>query len=132
MEWAALCQAVDRLDLIEDGRFRRQRDRGLNRAAINAELADAFLNRTTAEWLVILRRFDANFAPVNRPQTIHLDPNIQASGAIADLLHPTAGPYRQPRHPAEFSETPAAIGRHAPRLGEHTAEVLAEFGTGGA
>jgi crotonobetainyl-CoA:carnitine CoA-transferase CaiB-like acyl-CoA transferase len=127
-EWEALCLAVGRADLIIDPRFARQTARGVNRAAINAEFANVFTQRSTAEWLVILERNDAIFARPNRPEQVPYDPHIERMNALVEFDHPYAGRYRQPRHPIDFDATPADVWRHAPGLGEHSDEILREFG----
>ena len=53
-------------------------------------------------------------------------------GLIEIVEHPTEGPYRHVREPAALDRTPAGLRRHAPRLGEHTREVLAKAGYGPA
>jgi formyl-CoA transferase len=92
------------------------------------ELKDGFLSRTTQEWLTILRELDAVCAPVNTPENVCDDPQVRVSGILWQGEHPAAGIYRQPIHPIQFEKTPAEIRRHAPVLGEHTEEVLREFG----
>ncbi|HEX4016283.1 MAG TPA: CaiB/BaiF CoA-transferase family protein [Frankiaceae bacterium] len=58
------------------------------------------------------------------------DPHAVAIGLFEESNHPIAGHVRLPRHPARFSATPAALGGPAPGLGEHTDEILTEFGLG--
>ena len=55
-------------------------------------------------------------------------PHLKAVGLFQELDHPTEGKIRQARPPARFSASPAGIHRLAPRLGEHTREVLREVG----
>jgi crotonobetainyl-CoA:carnitine CoA-transferase CaiB-like acyl-CoA transferase len=126
-EWRALVTAVGRPELANDPRFATIMDRAQRPAERSAVLADAFLCRTTAEWIPILRAADAVFAPINRPDEVHLDPQVIASGALVELDHPIGGLYRQPDHPILFEGTPASISRHPPLLGEHTEELLAEL-----
>ena len=56
------------------------------------------------------------------------DPHVQAVGMITVGEHPTEGAYQQVASPIRFGQTPYRLRRHAPRLGEHTAEALLEAG----
>lgn len=127
-EWRGLVEALGKPELIDDPRFRTQRDRGEHIVEQHEALKDAFKRRTTEEWLGILRALDAVSAPVNTLDNLCDDPQIRAAGAIWQGEHPSAGAYRQPVHPISFEETPAQMRRHAPALGEHTREVLLELG----
>jgi crotonobetainyl-CoA:carnitine CoA-transferase CaiB-like acyl-CoA transferase len=55
-------------------------------------------------------------------------PHVREMGIVVETDHPAAGRLRQARPAARFSRTPPEIRRGAPRLGEHTEEVLAELG----
>jgi crotonobetainyl-CoA:carnitine CoA-transferase CaiB-like acyl-CoA transferase len=89
-------------------------------------LAKTFLERTTAEWLDLLHSLDIPTAPVRTLDELFDDPHLQEVGFFATV--PTEqGPLRVPGIPTWFSQTPGAVAGPAPRLGEHTAELLAEF-----
>ena len=57
-------------------------------------------------------------------------PHLKAVGLFQELEHPSEGMIRQARPPARFSTSPGGVHRLAPRLGEHTREVLGELGYG--
>ena len=65
----------------------------------------------------------------NRLDELEADPHLAAVGFFEQYLtHPDIGGYKQLKPPVKFAGSPANIRRHPPRLGEHTDEVLAEFG----
>jgi crotonobetainyl-CoA:carnitine CoA-transferase CaiB-like acyl-CoA transferase len=127
-DWAAMAQALERPELIEDARFLESFDRLKNSRAIWEELGPTFRTRTTAEWLHLLAKCDAVFAPVNDPDTIMDDPQVMAANLIVEAEHPVAGRYRMTAHPAQFASTPAKALGHPPLLSEHSDEILREAG----
>ena len=86
------------------------------------------LERTTAEWEALLLEIDVPHASFAKMKEIGEQPHLKAVGLFQQLEHPTEGTIQQARPPARFSESPAAIRRMPPRLGEHTREVLTEVG----
>lgn len=126
-EFAAVARVVERPEWIDDPRFSGVGPRFANAEELNALLAERLTTRSSDDWLDRLREADAVFAPVNSPDTVHLDPQVVAIGAIEEHDHPVAGRIRQPAHPIRFGASPAAYQRHAPALGEHTDEILAEL-----
>jgi len=86
--------------------------------------------RTTDEWLALLKPLNIPVARMNRLDDLPDDPHLQAVDFFERYDHPQAGAYRSMRPPMRFSASPANIRRHAPRLGEHTDEVLAQFRDG--
>jgi len=73
---------------------------------------------------------DVPVGPVNSLEDVFNDPQVKHNGSIIELEHPKAGKLRQAGPAAHFDKTIATPGRVAPLLGEHTEEVLAEFGYG--
>jgi len=127
-EWEGLCKAFDKPEWLADPRFATpsQRDQHVNE---RLELTQAMLRtRTTEEWLERLEREDVPCAPaLTRNQVIH-HPQVLANETLTEIDHPAAGRLRQARPPARFDGTPASLRRGAPRLGEHTEEVLLQIG----
>lgn len=126
--WERLCRAVGRAELLSDPRFAANADRMANRAALERTLSETFMTRTTAHWLGVLDRAGVPCGPINDMSQVYADPQVIARDMVVEIDHPTAGSIRNVGIPVKFSETPGTVRRPPPRLGEHTHEVLVEFG----
>ena len=122
-----ICRALERPELIADPRFRDNRIRMENAAALDAELQSA-IERFDLDALI--RRFEqheAAVAPVNNVAQIFADPHYAARQNITAVPdEELGGPLRMQNVVGNFSRTPGAIRRAGPRLGEHNREVLVE------
>ena len=127
-EWRGLVRALGRPEWLDDPRFitpaGRERHAG-ERLKLTAEV---LRTRRSAEWLTRLDAEQVPCAPILNREDILTDPQVAANQLIVESDHPHAGRMRQTRPAARFDRTPAAIRRPAPKLGEHTDEVLSEIG----
>jgi crotonobetainyl-CoA:carnitine CoA-transferase CaiB-like acyl-CoA transferase len=126
-EWAALTRALGRPEWLEDPRFTTPALRDQNIDARLQMTQDVLKTRTTEEWLGRLEAEQVPCAPVLTRDEVIAHPQIAASGILLESDHPDAGRLRQTRTAARF-DTPTVIRHGAPRLGQHTAEVLGELG----
>jgi crotonobetainyl-CoA:carnitine CoA-transferase CaiB-like acyl-CoA transferase len=126
--WPALARAVDRPEWLEDPRFATGRDRAINARELIAELDALFAARPRAEWA---QRFDAEpelfWAPVNTIDDLIGDAQFFASGGVVEVPD-ERGSRSMLASPADFGGVAPRPRWRAPRLGEHTAEVLGEVG----
>ena len=127
-QWQGFCTAVNRSDLLEDERFATPELRELNKDARLNAIQDAVIEFRSADLIAALDAENVPNGPVLSRTQMRSHPQVEANGIVVETMHPTAGLLRQAKHPANFSKTPASIRRPAPALGEHTDEVLAEFG----
>ena len=65
---------------------------------------------------------------MNTPEDLFTDPHLSAVGMFPESEHPSEGKVRHIRVPVTFHKTPGGLTRHAPRLGEHSLELLREAG----
>ncbi len=100
-----------------------------NRDFVNGELEKIFKTRTTAEWMKRFAEYDVPAAPVqDLYQALRHDPQIAHNKTVIVQDHPTAGKVEVQALPVNFHGTPAQYRRASPRFGEHSVEVLQEFG----
>jgi crotonobetainyl-CoA:carnitine CoA-transferase CaiB-like acyl-CoA transferase len=127
-EWAGMCRALNRQDLIEDPRFKTARDRSIN-AVERREIVSAELEKWTAgEILPRLLANDVPSAPALSRFELLQERQVRESGILEEHQSEKFGRVRLPRPAAQFDRTPARIRELAPLLGEDNAAVLAELG----
>ncbi|WP_075220233.1 CaiB/BaiF CoA transferase family protein [Acuticoccus yangtzensis] len=126
--WERLVAALGAPDLAKDERFINGHKRMDNREVLIATLEPLFAPKTTDEWLAAMEAAGVPAGPVLSIMEMHADPHVLARDMVVELDHPVAGPTKAIGLPIKFSDTPGKVVRPAPRLGEHTAEVLAEAG----
>jgi crotonobetainyl-CoA:carnitine CoA-transferase CaiB-like acyl-CoA transferase len=131
-QWKSFTEAIGQPDIMKDERFATQASRARNISSIYAWLADLLRTRTTAEWVALMEKADIPVAPVNGVEDVVADPHLAATGFFSMEEHPSEGRLRTMRTPTSWSASPPGAQRRAPRLGEHSAEVLREAGYGDA
>ncbi|MCC6237412.1 MAG: CoA transferase [Dehalococcoidia bacterium] len=87
-----------------------------------------FLTRTADEWVADFDQAGVPVSAVRVPEELAEDPQVLADGMITHLEHSVTGPQRVVGPILKMSETPTATPRSAPALGEHSVEVLRDFG----
>jgi crotonobetainyl-CoA:carnitine CoA-transferase CaiB-like acyl-CoA transferase len=123
--WRDLVETLGAPELAEDARFRTFADRFANKDALLPLLQARFATRTTSEWLDRLRG-RVPCAPVNDVRQALADPQVLARDMIVEVEHPDFGPLREVRSPVR-TEGEIRHPARAPRLGEHTDQILREI-----
>jgi crotonobetainyl-CoA:carnitine CoA-transferase CaiB-like acyl-CoA transferase len=126
--WRRFFEAIDRPDMAADARYTTIAGRTQNISFLYAFLAETLQTRTTSEWVEFFARADIPAMPLNTPDGLLTDEHLTAVGFFKLFDHPTEGRIRMMDTPQTWSRTPPEIKRLAPRLGEHSAEVLADYG----
>jgi crotonobetainyl-CoA:carnitine CoA-transferase CaiB-like acyl-CoA transferase len=126
--WERIAEVLGHPDWREDPRFADNGARMRNLGALTEAMAEVLKTRPRDEWIAA---FDAAGVPSGPVHTIGealSHPQVQARGMVVDVEHPQAGTTRALGCPVHFSATPTRIDRHAPMLGEHSRELLREYG----
>ena len=119
---------IDSPDLAEDQRFRDHNSRIEHTDELYQLIADAAAEYTTQEWLDFCDERSIPAAAVLDLKNVHLDPHLSEVNLMNIVEHPSEGRYKYVRDPVEYSKSPTQLRFHAPRLGEHTKELLAQLG----
>lgn len=126
--WAELCKAMERSDLIDDPRSRNVHLRRRNQAEIEP-IISAWTGARTKQDIMAAIGGKVPCGPVNTASEIFADPHVEARQMITRFKLPGDNPeVAIVGNPIKFTETPTGFRRVPPRLGEHTDEVLKEFG----
>ncbi|MCT9812193.1 CoA transferase [Acidovorax sp. Be4] len=130
LHWKRFFAAIGETEgLARDPRFASHSARAANIDAVYAAVARLMRTRTTAQWRALLDAADVPNMPMNSPEDLLANPQLRATGFVSDTVHPTEGPMHTLAHPTKWSATPPARNLSpAPRLGEHTLQLLEEAG----
>jgi crotonobetainyl-CoA:carnitine CoA-transferase CaiB-like acyl-CoA transferase len=127
-QWKAFAEIIGKPEIMSRREFATQEARSQNYKLAYAMVAEEMKTRSTAFWVEALERGDIPVQRMNSLDDIVADPHLNAIGYLKLVDHPSEGRIRVLEVPSEWSESKPEYRRHAPRLGEHTREVLREAG----
>ncbi len=127
-QWKGFFDVIGRPEILKQPEFATHEARSQNYDRAYAMVAEELKRRTTAEWVEAFERADIPVQRMNSLEDIVADPHLAAIGYLDAVDHPSEGRIKSLAVPSEWSESKPEYRRHAPRLGEHTREVLAEAG----
>ena len=130
--WQRFFVLAGRPEMRDDPRYATIAGRTERIGELYAFIARTLAEMTTAEAVQRLDEADIPVSPVHTPQTLLEDPHIAEVGLFEAVEHPTEGTIRPAGIASRWSASQPAVLRQAPRLGEHTREILAELGFDGA
>jgi crotonobetainyl-CoA:carnitine CoA-transferase CaiB-like acyl-CoA transferase len=122
--FTALCEILGSPEIASDPRFATLADRVAHNQELVALLQARLQERPSAHWLSALESAGIPAGPVRSFDEVFTDPHILARGMVAQTHHPITGPFHTLGVTVKLSETPGAVRLPAPRLGEHTEDVL--------
>jgi crotonobetainyl-CoA:carnitine CoA-transferase CaiB-like acyl-CoA transferase len=125
--WRKLTVVLGEPGMAEDPRFATNPKRLENRALLVPAIEAILGTRTVADWLARLRAAEVPAAPVNNLEGAFAEPPVAERDMIVEYDHPDVGRVRLPGNPIKLDGAGPAISRPAPRLGEHTDEVLRDL-----
>ncbi|HWW46455.1 MAG TPA: CaiB/BaiF CoA-transferase family protein [Xanthobacteraceae bacterium] len=126
--WERFAHALGAPELIGDARFATATARSANRDALNAIINGHTLKRKSAAWVDAFNAAGVPCGPINSIDAVFADPQVRHLGMAQDVANDQGRSIRLVAQPFTLSRTPSTIVARPPEAGEHTEEVLAEFG----
>lgn len=130
--WPAACKTLGVPELIEDPRFNTATLRVQNHRELSRLFQEQFCKRPAEEWICAFQRVGIPVGPIKNVAEILDDPHVKAREMVVEVDHPVIGRMKTLGVPVKLSETPGAVTRAAPTLGQHSDEILTELGYTGA
>ena len=125
-----LCEALGHPEWADAPEYRDDTHRIRNREALAARIEAVLAARPRSHWLELLDTRGVPCGPINDYAEVMADPHVRARELVVETDHPTLGRIPTLGTPIKLSETPLTPDRPAPRLGEHTDEILGDAGFG--
>jgi len=126
--WKGLCTALDKLEWLDDPRFINPQMRSVNRTLMIKLIGAIISTQPLAYWEKRLIENEVPCSPVNTIDKVVQQPQVHARDMVQEMNLDGLGMMSMAGLPIKFSESPGAIRLPPPRLGQHTAEILAESG----
>ncbi len=126
--WRDFFEFTGRQDLAQDVRFQKLVERVTHIEFLYGVIEQEAPKRSNAEWVEFCDRVSIPCMPVLSLAELPDDEHMAAVGMFQTVEHPSEGAYRSIRRPVNFSGSTFKVRRHAPRLGQHTQEILSELG----
>jgi len=126
--WLRTLEAIGAPELADDPRFRDNAGRMAHLKELEEEFAKRLRTMPSEHWLNLLEEKGVPCGPVNNMLQALSDPQTLAREMVVEVEHATLGPVKTLGLPVKFSQTPGKVRTGAPLYGEHTREILAEYG----
>ncbi|SDI42683.1 CaiB/BaiF CoA transferase family protein [Alteribacillus bidgolensis] len=123
-----LAEIMERGEWKEDARFKTNADRIKNREQLRNLLEAEFLKKDADQWEELLSSAMIPCGPVNNVEQVFNHPQIKAREMVQKRRHPTLGEIKTVRNPIKFTNTKVEEKSHPPILGEHTVDILMDYG----
>ncbi len=127
-DWAGICRAIGRDDLQNDERYATREKRYANSCELVHVLDVAFAQHTLEHWKAAFKKYDVTVSTVLPYDEVIHDPAVLANDVLVDYDHPVLGRIKTVNSPIFMDGEQKAAPKHAPRLGEHSAEVARTLG----
>ena len=126
--WKGLCAALEQPDWLEDSRFSDPQMRAINRPLLIQLIGAEIIKQPLSYWEKRLKENDVPCSPVNTIDKVVEQPQVLARDMVQEIELEGLGMMSMAGLPIKFSESPGSVRLPPPRLGQHTAEILAEMG----
>jgi crotonobetainyl-CoA:carnitine CoA-transferase CaiB-like acyl-CoA transferase len=126
--WTRLCKTIGAVHLLDDEEFKTDAGRSKHRARLNKELAAITATRASGEWVRLLNDAGVPCGPIYSIDQVFADEQVRHLGISQTVPHPALGNIQVVGQPVHLSRTPSELRTAAPEKGEHTDEILREFG----
>lgn len=127
-QFRAFSQVAGHAQWGTDDRFATNSARIINRQTLIPMIESIMITRTRDDWIAALEAVGVPCGPIQSIDQVFDHPQVKARELWQNIPHPVAGSSPTTASPIRYSETPVQYARHAPMLGEHTEEILREFG----
>lgn len=122
--WRNLCRAIGMESLADDPRFNSRSNRLENREEVDRILEEAFLKKTTDEWIEIFDEIEVPSGPINTLDKALADPQVLSRNMLIEIDSPHTGKLKDVGNPIKVSGVDEEIFNPPPLLGEHTEMIL--------
>ena len=126
--WERFCNTIGATEFLTHPDYMKAKDRSTNRDALNAKLSKLMQQKTSAEWIARFNAAGVPCGPIYNIDEMFADPQVQHLAMAAEIDAGERGVQKVLRQPVSLSRTPSTIAAPTPDRGEHTDQVLREFG----